>query len=160
MNDAFVRVMQQGYRHEHTTMLVTQQRERFGLVYAVLTSQNQRIATLWEAVDRIGLPRAGGFIVAAARVVSTGRMPLPTIEQDLAARHIMSAWILPSDVQLGIVSASVANATQVLAETMSKARATAGISPWYDNYALAAQAARLARTASAATPSGKGHRVC
>lgn len=155
MNDTFVRLMQQGYRSEHTAMLLTRQRERFGLVYAVLTSRDLRNATLWEAVDRIGLPRSGGFVAVAATVMSTGRLPLPTIEADLAGRHIVSAWILLSDVQLGIVSTTVARAAGVLVEAMRQAGATAGVSPRYDNYALAAQAARLARTALAASRPGQ-----
>ncbi|MEJ1231330.1 MAG: hypothetical protein WDM88_12920 [Galbitalea sp.] len=80
MNDNFVRLMEEGYRAQQSTMLVTAQQERFALVYTILTGMPEDGGTLWEAVDRLPLPRTGGFVVVAVRAATAGSMPLPLLE--------------------------------------------------------------------------------
>ncbi|GHS89031.1 hypothetical protein AGMMS50218_14300 [Actinomycetota bacterium] len=153
-NDTFARLMEQGYHAEATRSRITRERERFGLVYALLGSPEAGAGALWQAVDALGLPRSSPYLVTAARSAGPGTLALPSIEADLAAAHVVSAWVLLSDVQLGIVGIGDDTRVPLLRRLLTTAGATAGLSPVFTDYGRTAQAARLARTALAATAPG------
>lgn len=150
MTDTFTALLQQGYGAELAHAGVTREHERFSLVGTLLASANSESATLWEAADRLGLPREGGFVVVAIQGAG-GELPLPGIDGVLTRDHIVSAWVLLSDVQVGIVGMNVEHAIDVLKSHLEAGRATAGISPRFYDYGRTAQAGRLARIALAAT---------
>jgi hypothetical protein len=145
--------MTTGYRLESSRALLDRQQERLGMVYGLLTARGKEAASPWAVIDRLGLPRLGGFVIVAAQA-SSGRMPLPRVEQSLAELHIASAWVMTSSVQLGIVSTAVPEWTALLREAMSPWKPTAGVSPRLLDFARISSAVRLARTALAAAPKG------
>jgi hypothetical protein len=154
MHDAFTQAMTAGYRQEHARALLSRQQERLGLLYGLLTAQGREAASPWNAVDRLGLPRTGGFVVVAVAAPHTGRMPLPRIEQTLTDSRITSAWVMTGNVQLGVVSAIDPQWAEVL-ETSSRPLAVeVGVSPVQHDYARISLAVRLARTALAAAVPG------
>ena len=151
LTDRFTELLQRGYSAELAQARMTLEHERFSLVGTLLASANSESATLWQAADRLGLPREGGFVVVAIQGARAGELPLPGIDAVLTQNHIVSAWVLLSDVQVGIVGMNVEHAMAVLRSHLEAKRATAGISPRFHDYGRTAQAGRLARIALAAT---------
>ncbi len=151
MHDAYAQAMTAGYRLESSRALLDRQQERLGMVYGLLTARGREAASPWAVIDRLGLPRLGGFVVVAAQA-SSGRMPLPRVEQALAEVHVASAWVMTSSVQLGIVSTSVSGWKGLLQDATSTWTPTAGVSPRLLDFARISSAVRLARTALAAAP--------
>ncbi|MCU1582006.1 MAG: PucR family transcriptional regulator [Microbacteriaceae bacterium] len=150
MHDAFTQAMTAGYREEFARALLSRQQERLGLLYGLLTARGREAASPWNAVDRLGLPRTGGFVIVAVAAPNTGRMPLPRIEQALSEAQIPSAWVMSGDVQLGVVSTLLPTWAEVLVTSAGPWSATAGICPIQHDYARIGLAVRLARTALAA----------
>jgi hypothetical protein len=151
MHDAFSQATTTGYRHESSRALLDRQQERLGMVYGLLTARGREAASPWAAIDRLGLPRLGGYVVVAAEATS-GRMPLPRVEQSLAEARVASAWVMTSSVQLGIVSTVVPEWAQLLPAATAAWVPTAGVSPRFLDFARVGSAVRLARTALAAAP--------
>ena len=151
MHDAFAQAMTAGYRQETSRALLDRQQERLGMVYGLLTARGKEAASPWAVIDRLGLPRLGGFVVVAAEAAS-GRMPFPRIEQSLAEVRVASAWVMTSSVQLGIVSTSVPEWTELFLGATAAWAPTAGVSPPLKDFARIGSAVRLARTALAAAP--------
>ncbi|AYG03472.1 PucR family transcriptional regulator [Gryllotalpicola protaetiae] len=158
MHDEFVQAMTAGYRTEYSRALLGRQQERLGLVYGLLTARGQEAASPWAAVDRLGLPRTGGFVVVAAqaagRETALGRMPLPRIEPELGDRGLLSAWVMAGGVQLGIVSTAAPDWQLQLRDAAADAAPTVGVSPVEPDYGRIGQSVRLARTALAAADPG------
>ncbi|HEY0260931.1 MAG TPA: helix-turn-helix domain-containing protein [Lacisediminihabitans sp.] len=150
MHDAFMQAVTAGYRRESARALLSRQQERLGLLYGLLTARGSEAASPWNAVDRLGLPRTGGFAVVAVAAPATGRMPLPRIEQALAESGVVSAWVMAGTVQLGVVSTVDPSWTEALENGARPWTATAGVSPLQHDYARIGLAVRLARTALAA----------
>jgi hypothetical protein len=150
MHDAFTQAMTAGYRREYARALLSRQQERLGLLYGLLTARGQEAASPWNAIDRLGLPRSGGYVVAAVAAPKTGRMPLPRIEQALAESRVISAWVMSGNVQLGVVSTIDPDWARVLQDAAQPWQARAGVSPLQHDYARIGLAVRLARTALAA----------
>ncbi|MEF2975690.1 PucR family transcriptional regulator [Subtercola sp. YIM 133946] len=154
MHDELVSRMEEGYRAEQAALLVTRERVRFSLIHTILTSSDQPTETLWEAVDRLGFPRRGGYVVVAAAIDRLGQVPLPDIERLLRARGVPSVWLLLADVQAGIVSTQRPDALDRLRAELEAARTEVGVSPQRADFSQAAPAFRLARTALIASPPG------
>ncbi|MGN7799641.1 PucR family transcriptional regulator [Leifsonia sp. 22587] len=155
MHDEFVQAMTAEYRKEYAQALLSRQQERLGLVYGLLTARGQESASPWTAVDRLGLPRAGGFVIVAASSKASGRMPMPRIESELADREVPSAWVMVGNVQLGIVSTAAAEWRQRLRDACGLWTPTAGVSPVEFEYGNISSSVRLARTALAAAGPGE-----
>ncbi|WP_426515592.1 PucR family transcriptional regulator [Diaminobutyricibacter sp. McL0618] len=154
MHDAFVQAMSAGYRNEFAKSLLSRQQERLGILYGLLTARGQEAASPWNAVDRLGLPRTGGYVVVAVAAPHTGRMPLPRVEQALAQLQIISAWVMSGNVQLGIVSAVDPSWPAALESAAEQWTVTAGVSPLQQDYARVGLTVRLARIALAAAAPG------
>ena len=146
MNETIVRLTSEGYRTEQSAMLVARQYERFSLVYSILIGSDGSF-TLWEAVDTLQLPRAARWVVAVIRSAAVGQMPLPNIEADLLALEIRSAWVLLTDMQVGIVSTELEGSLAVLRSRLRASGCTAGISLELTDYNDAPRGLRLALTA-------------
>jgi hypothetical protein len=146
MNETIVRLTSEGYRTEQSAMLVARQYERFSLIYSVLLGSDGSF-TLWEAVDALQLPRAGHWVAVVVRAAAVGQLPLPTIESDLLAMEIRSAWVLLTDMQVGIVSTELKGSLVDLRLALQSSGQTAGISLELTDYNDAPRALRLAITA-------------
>jgi hypothetical protein len=146
MNETIVRLTSEGYRTQQAAMLVARQYERFSLVYSILIGSDGSF-TLWEAVDTLRLPRAGRWVVVVVRAAAIGQMPLPRIEADLLASEIRSAWVLLTDLQIGIVSTELEGSLADLRSKLQASGCTAGISLELTDYNDAPRALRLAITA-------------
>lgn len=153
MHGEYVQAMTAGYRKESAQVLLGRQQERLGLVYGLLTARGA--SSPWDAVDRLGLPRQGGFVVVGARSETLGRMPLPRVEADLAEAGVLSAWVMVGSTQLGVVSAVHEDWRQRLSAISAACGATAGVSPVETEYGRIGHAVRLARTALAAAGPGE-----
>ncbi len=154
MHDAFVQALSAGYRNEFAKSLLSRQQERLGILYGLLTARGQEAASPWNAVDRLGLPRTGGYAVVAVAAPHTGRMPLPHIEQALTQSQIISAWVMSGNVQLGVVSTVDPSWPDTLESAAEQWTVTAGVSPSQQDYARVGLAVRLARIALAAAAPG------
>lgn len=150
MHERFAQATIAGYRQEFARSLLSRQQERLGLLYGLLTTRGSETASPWNAVDRLGLPRVGGYVVVAVAAPTTGRMPLPRIEPTLADAQVTSAWVMAGGVQLGVVSTALANWAEELRNGARPWTATAGVSPRQHDYGRIGLAVRLARTALAA----------
>jgi PucR C-terminal helix-turn-helix domain len=146
MNETIVRLTSEGYRTQQSAMLVAAQYERFSLIYSILLGSDGSF-TLWEAVDALQLPRAGRWVAVVIRAAAVGQMPLPNIEADLLASDIRSAWVLFTDMQVGLVSTELDGALVRLRSTLQASGCTAGISLELTDYNDAPRAMRLAITA-------------
>jgi hypothetical protein len=131
---------------------VDEQRERHSLVEALLTGGGPPSVTLWEAVDRIGLPRDRPFVVAAVASTEWTREPTPGIEGRLRRGGMESAWLQRADVELGIVSCRP-DQLPALRDTIVGYGVRAGISPLQSDHGRIPQTVRLARAALAAAAS-------
>jgi hypothetical protein len=146
MNETIVRLTSEGYRIQQSTMLVARQYERFSLIYSILLGSDGSF-TLWEAVDALQLPRTGRWVAVVIRAAAIGQMPLPSIESDLLAVEIRSAWVLLTDMQVGIVSTELEGSLAQLRSALQASGCTAGISLELTDYNDAPRAVRLAITA-------------
>jgi hypothetical protein len=153
MNETIVRLTSEGYRTEQSAMLVARQYERFSLIYSILLGSDGSF-TLWEAVDALQLPRTGRWVAVVVRAAAVGQLPLPTIESDLFALEIRSAWVLLTDMQVGIVSTELEGTLTALRSTLQASGCTAGISLELTDYNDAPRAVRLAITALTTARSG------
>ncbi|HEY4268144.1 MAG TPA: helix-turn-helix domain-containing protein [Galbitalea sp.] len=154
MNETIVRLTSEGYSTEQAAMLEARQYERFSLVYSVLIGSDGSF-TLWEAVDALRLPRAGRWVVVAVRAAAVGQMPLPGIEADLLAVDIRSAWVLLTDLQIGIVSTEVDGAVADLRSRLRESGCAAGLSLELIDYNDAPRGLRLAITALTTARNGE-----
>ncbi len=146
MNETIVRLTSEGYRTQQSAMLVARQYERFSLVYSILIGSDGGF-TMWEAVDTLQLPRTGRWVVAVIRAEAVGQLPVPSIEADLLASEIRSAWVLLTDLQVGIVSTELDGSVGVLRELLQASGRSAGISLELVDYNDAPRGLRLAITA-------------
>ncbi len=149
MNDAFVRLMSDGYRYEEQLRIIDGQRERFALIETVLSGSDQPNASLWQAIDLIGFPRERPFVVVAVDTQSAPRVSTPRIDQLLLKENMESAWLLRADVELGIVSCSHEQ-VRFVRSALEHYGVRAGISPVTHDFGHMPQAVRLARTCLAA----------
>ncbi len=154
MSDEFVSLISAGYRDEEEARLVNGQRERYALIETVLSGHDQPNATLWQAVDRLGLPRDRPFVVVAVEAQGGGQVPTPGIERLLLEEDMESAWLLRSDVELGIVSC-FHDQIRAVRKALHNYQVRAGISPVTEGFGRIAQAVRLARTSLAASGDGQ-----
>lgn len=150
MHGDYVQAMTAGFRKESAQALLGRQQERLGLVYGLLTARGQEASSPWDAVDRLGLPREGGFVVVAAKAEVLGRMPLPRVEASLAEAGTVSAWVMTGGTQLGIVSTADPGWRARLTSIAADCGASAGVSPVETEYGRIGWCVRLARTALAA----------
>jgi hypothetical protein len=146
MNETIVRLTSEGYRTRQSAMLVARQYERFSLVYSILIGSDGGF-TMWEAVDSLQLPRTGRWVVAVIRAEAVGQLPVPNIETDLLASRIRSAWVLLTDLQVGIVSTELESSVEVLRSKLQASGRPAGISLELVDYNDAPRGLRLAITA-------------
>ena len=146
MNETIVRLTSEGYRTQQSAMLVARQYERFSLVYSILIGSDGSF-TLWEAVDTLGLPRTGRWVVSVIRSAAVGQMPVPNIEADLQALEIRSAWVLLTGMQVGIVSTELDGSLAALRSRLQASGCAAGISLELSDYNDAPRGLRLAITA-------------
>ena len=146
MNETIVRLTSEGYRRQQSAMLVARQYERFSLVYSILVGSDGSF-TMWEAIDTLRFPRLGRWVVVAVKAAAVGQLPLPEIETDLLASEVRSAWVLLTDLQVGIVSTELDGAMEVLRSTLEVSGCTAGISLELSDYNDAPRGLRLAITA-------------
>jgi hypothetical protein len=154
MSDEFVGLMAAGYREEENLRLINGERERFALIDTVLSGHDQPNATLWQAVDRLGLPRDRPYVVVAVEAQGGGLVPTPRIDRRLRADNMESAWLLRADVELGIVSCYQAQ-IHTVRNSLQHYQVRAGISPVTANFGHTPQAVRLARTSLAASDHGQ-----
>ncbi|KRE22455.1 CdaR family transcriptional regulator [Agromyces sp. Soil535] len=154
MNDAFVRLMSEGYHHEEQLRIIDGQRERFALIDTVLSGRDQPNVSLWQAIDRIGIPRDRPFVVVAVDTQGAARLSTPRIDQLLLEEHMESAWLLRADVELGIVSC-FHEQVRFVRSALEHYQVRAGISPVTDDFSHMPQAVRLARTSLAAAARGQ-----
>ncbi|MFF1878989.1 PucR family transcriptional regulator [Leifsonia sp. NPDC058230] len=154
MNDEFVRLMSAGYRDEEELRLINGERERFALIDTVLSGRDQPNSTLWQAVDRLGLPRNRPYVVVAIEAQGDGHVPAPHIDRRLLDGGLESAWLLRSDVELGIVSCFYEQ-IRLVRKALQHYQVRAGISSVTEDFGHAAQAVRLARTSLAASEEGQ-----
>jgi hypothetical protein len=125
VSDDVVRLMTAGYREEEDLRLINDERERYALIDTVLSGLDQSNATLWQAVDRLGLPRDLPYVVVAVEAQG-GVVPTPRIDQRLLEDEIESVSLQQYGVR-------------------------AGISPLTEDLGRIAQEVRLARTSLAAS---------
>ncbi|HEY5221889.1 MAG TPA: helix-turn-helix domain-containing protein [Microbacteriaceae bacterium] len=154
MSDSFATLLSAGYHEQQELRIIEGQRERYALIQTVLSGHDQPNATLWEAIDRIGLPRDHGFVVAAVEHGESPRIPMPRIDHSPRKDAMESAWLLRSDVELGIVSTDQGHVPAVQ-RALEHYGVRAGISPIFSNFGDMPQTVRLARTALAAAPKGQ-----
>ncbi|MFE4229214.1 PucR family transcriptional regulator [Arthrobacter sp. NPDC056886] len=154
MSDEFVGLMGAGYREEEDLRLINGERERFALIDTVLSGHDQPNATLWQAVDRLGLPRDRPYVVVAVEAQGSGQVPTPRIDRRLRGDNMESAWLLRADVELGIVSCYQAQIHSVRT-SLQHYQVRAGISPVTTDFGHTPQAVRLARTSLAASGHGQ-----
>ncbi|MCU1585378.1 MAG: hypothetical protein JWM49_1934 [Microbacteriaceae bacterium] len=154
MSDEFFSLMSAGYREEEELRLINGQRERYALIDTVLSGHDQPNATLWQAVDRLGLPRDRPFIVVAIEARGDGHVQTPRIDRRMRESNMESAWLLRSDVELGIVSCYQEQVRSVR-KALQHYEVRAGISPVTEDFGHTPQAVRLARTSLAASDDGQ-----
>ena len=154
MSDEFVRLMSAGYREEQDIRLIDGERQRFALCDTVLSGHDQRNATLWQAVDRLGLPRDRPFVIVAVEAQGDGQVPTPRIDKRLLEDKMESAWLLRSDVELGIVSCFY-DQIRAVRKAVQHYEVRAGISPVTEDFGHTPQAVRMARTSLAASADGQ-----
>jgi hypothetical protein len=154
MSDEFVGLMSAGYREEEDLRLINGERERYALIDTVLSGHDQPNATLWQAVDRLGLPRDRPYVVVAVEAQGGGHVPTPRIDRRLLENDMESAWLLRSDVELGIVSCFHGQIPAVR-KSVQFYEVRAGISPVTEDFGHTPQAVRLARTSLAASDEGQ-----
>jgi hypothetical protein len=154
MSDEFVGLMSAGYREEEDLRLINGERERYALIDTVLSGHDQPNATLWQAVDRLGLPRDRPFVVVAIEAQGDGHVPAPLVDRRLLEDGMESAWLLRSDVELGIVSCHQEQVRSVR-KALQHYEVRAGISPVTEDFGHTPQAVRLARTSLAASDDGQ-----
>ncbi|MFF1878982.1 PucR family transcriptional regulator [Leifsonia sp. NPDC058230] len=154
MSDEFVGLMSAGYRDEEELRLINGERERYALIDTVLSGHDQPNSTLWQAVDRLGLPRNRPYVVVAVEAQGDGHVPTPRIDRRLLEDQMESAWLLRSDVELGIVSC-LHEQTHSVRKSLQRYHVRAGISPVTEDFGHAPQAVRLARTSLAASDEGE-----
>jgi PucR C-terminal helix-turn-helix domain/GGDEF-like domain len=145
----FTELIGSGYRDQEELRIIDRQRERYALIETVLSGADQPHATLWEAVDVLGLPRDRPFAVVAVATDGSGGIPTPRIDGRLRREDMESAWLLRSDVELGIVGCRE-NQLHTLRRTLQLYEVRAGVSPLSQDFAQTPQVVRLARTALAA----------
>jgi hypothetical protein len=154
MSDEFVDLLSAGYREEEEVRLIDGERARFALIDTVLSGNDQPNATLWQAVDRLGLPRNRPYVVVAVEAQGDGQVPAPLIDRRLLEDAMESVWLLRSDVELGIVSCYHEQIRSVR-KSLQHYQVRAGISPVTADFGRIAQAVRLARTSLAASSDGQ-----
>ena len=154
MSDEFVGLMSAGYREEEELRLINGERERYALIDTVLSGHDQPNATLWQAVDRLGLPRDRPYVVVAVEAQGGGHVPTPRIDRRLLEDDMESAWLLRSDVELGIVSC-LHEQIRFVRKSLQHYEVRAGISPVTEDFGHTPQAVRLARTSLAASDDGQ-----
>ncbi len=145
----------EAYRAATAELLTTQQRRRSALVEALLTGHPGREGGPWEAATLLGLPADGQLVVVAAETRGLAEESLTGVEQQLAAREIISAWRLCPGLQLGIASLHADQCDTLLAVARAAASARTGVSAPYRSLADTPRALRLARAALAAIPAGR-----
>ncbi|MGT2424784.1 PucR family transcriptional regulator [Amnibacterium kyonggiense] len=155
MHDEFASAMERGWLDAEQSRLIRAHRERASVVDSIVRSTTESPSHLWEAVDRLGLPRVGDFVIVVVRVEQLGVDPLPGVERRLERQQVASAWLLRSEMLVGVVLMTAPNADAALHSLLVEAGATCGISPVRDDYAQGAQAFRFAAAAAAASPTGR-----
>ncbi|NEN05832.1 PucR family transcriptional regulator [Diaminobutyricibacter tongyongensis] len=154
MSDEFVSLISAGYRDEEELRLINSQRERYALIDTVLSGHDKPNATLWDAVDRLGLPRDRPYVVVAIGAQGNGRVPAPLIDRRLMEHELDSVWLLRSDVELGIVSC-FHEQIRFVRKSLQQFGVRAGISPVTEDFGQISHAVRLARTSLAASGDGQ-----
>ncbi|MCS5732879.1 PucR family transcriptional regulator [Herbiconiux daphne] len=152
MHDAYTNALENGYRFEQTRRLLSEQQSRSGLLYGLLDAREAGNPT--ETLDRLGFPRGSHLTVVAADALHDRSTWLASVEAQLAELGAVSAWVMVSTVQLGIIGSHEAGLVPVVQALLSGTRSTAGLSPRFDDAGRIPLMVRLARTALAATPSG------
>jgi hypothetical protein len=154
MSDDFAHFISAGYRRYERNRIIDGQRERYALIETVLSGHDQPAATLWQAIDRLGLPRERPFVVVAIATTGSVQIPAPRLDERLRAAAMESAWLLRADVELGVVSCR-AEQVPVVRDGLSAFGVRAGISPVQADFGHMPQTVRLARTALAAAAPGE-----
>lgn len=155
-HDLYSDEMATAYNEALTSRIRGQEAERSALVEAVLAGTLTERRTLWEAADLLGLPHAGPYVVAAARLPRPGRLALPGVETTLAEHQVSSAWRLLPELQVGILAGSPEHLGDLLASVADKARARVAVSPPFDDLTGAGQAMEWARLTVVSSPSSPG----
>jgi PucR C-terminal helix-turn-helix domain/GGDEF-like domain len=154
--DTFAQAMTSAYRQQLTAQILEREEERSALVAAVLAHRITDSQSLWEAADLLRLPTSGPYVVVAAELPAIGKRGLPTIENKLAARDILSAWRLSPDLQVGIVhlrGPATTDTLHTLVEVLRQAaNARVGISPPFNELSETSDALRFARLAVMGKP--------
>lgn len=155
MHDEFASALESGWQEAERIRVLQSSHERASIVDSIVRSSTDSPSRLWEAVDRLGLPRDSGYLVVVVLVDRLGDDPLPGIERRLEARRIPSAWLLRSEMLVGVVTTAAVNAETVLLDQLQRVDATAGISPPQHDFADGSRAFRFAAAAAAASPAGR-----
>lgn len=91
MHDQFASTMERGWLDAEQSRLVRAHRERASVVDSIVRSTTESPSHLWEAVDRLGLPRSGEFVIVVVQVQQLGVDPLPGVERRLERSQVASA---------------------------------------------------------------------
>ncbi|HEY3506044.1 MAG TPA: helix-turn-helix domain-containing protein [Actinocatenispora sp.] len=154
LSDEHAVALTEAYRAATAELLTAQQRRRSALVEALLTGHPGPDAGPWEAGKLLGLPPDADLIVVAAETRGLAEESLTSIERQLGASGVVSAWRLTPTLQVGLVAAHPDHTGTALGVLRAAATARTGTSPPYRTLADTPRALHLARVALAAIPTG------
>ena len=155
LTDGLCLAISDAYQASARDIALADDRRRSALIEALLSGRPAEQLGWWRVGKELGLPLDANLAVVVAETVAPARESLDRIEQLLAEDGIVSAWLLSSTFQAGVVSMRDDQRSAVVALLRQTAVARTGMSPPYSSLADTPRALHLARAALAGIPAGQ-----
>lgn len=155
LTDGLCLAISEAYQATAREMALADDRRRSALIEALLSGRPAEELGWWKVGKELGLPLDAKLAVVVAETVTPAQESLARIEALLADQGVVSAWLLSSTFQAGVVSMRDDQRTGVVALLRQTTVARTGMSPLYSSLADTPRALHLAKAALAGLPIGR-----
>jgi hypothetical protein len=150
--DGHSTMMSEAYRQEESRLRSRDLRRRQALLEALVEGRGTDPAFARQAERTLGIPSEGQLLCVVALSDTTGREPLRSPHESLAARGIDCVWLVRPATEMGLIDLSSASAGQVVAVLQPRARGRVGVAPALRGFQEVSRAYRLAELAARTLP--------
>lgn len=155
LTDGLCLALSEAYQATAREMALADDRRRSALVETLLSGHAAEELGWWRAGKELGLPLDAKLAVVVSETPAPAQEGLGRIEQLLADGGIVSAWLLSSALQAGVVSMRDDQRASVVTLLRDAAVTRTGMSPLYDSLCETPRALHLAKAALAGVPAGQ-----
>lgn len=155
LTDGLCLALSEAYQATARDMALADDRRRSALVGTLLSGHAAEELGWWRAGKELGLPLDAKLAVVVSETPAPAQEGLGGIEQLLADGGIVSAWLLSSGLQAGVVSMRDDQRAGVVTLLRETAVTRTGMSPLYDSLWETPRALHLAKAALAGASAGQ-----